>query len=66
MTAALDTKPRTSALDRDTAMRLAETEYQRVVALFAGLSAQDWARRSSPRTVTSRSWAVRARTRTST
>ncbi|WP_086661020.1 maleylpyruvate isomerase family mycothiol-dependent enzyme [Lentzea kentuckyensis] len=44
MTAALDTKPRTSALDRDTALRLAETEYQRVVALFEGLSAQDWAK----------------------
>lgn len=44
MTAALDTKPRTSALDRDTAMHLAETEYQRVVVLLEGLSAQDWAK----------------------
>ncbi|MEU0884764.1 maleylpyruvate isomerase N-terminal domain-containing protein [Lentzea sp. NPDC005914] len=42
MTAALDTRPRTSALDRDTAMELAGTEYERVVALFEGLSAQDW------------------------
>ncbi|MDT7788727.1 MAG: hypothetical protein QOF58_7146 [Pseudonocardiales bacterium] len=44
MTAALDTRPRTSALDRDTAMELARTEYERVVALFGGLSAQDWAK----------------------
>ncbi|MET9627294.1 maleylpyruvate isomerase family mycothiol-dependent enzyme [Lentzea sp. NPDC006480] len=44
MTAALDTRPRTSALDRDTAMELARTEYERVVALFEGLSAQDWAK----------------------
>ena len=42
MTAALDTRPRTSALDRDTAMRLAKTEYARVVALLEGLSAHDW------------------------
>jgi uncharacterized protein (TIGR03083 family) len=44
MTAALDTRPRSSALDRDTAMELAKTEYERVVALLGGLSAQDWAR----------------------
>ncbi|MFI6101375.1 maleylpyruvate isomerase family mycothiol-dependent enzyme [Lentzea sp. NPDC051213] len=44
MTAALDTRPRASALDRDTAMRLAKTEYERVVALLEGLSAQDWAK----------------------
>ncbi|MEV6243085.1 maleylpyruvate isomerase family mycothiol-dependent enzyme [Lentzea sp. NPDC051838] len=44
MTAALDARPRTSALDRDTAMQLARTEYERVVALLSGLSAQDWAR----------------------
>ncbi|WP_196778109.1 maleylpyruvate isomerase family mycothiol-dependent enzyme [Lentzea aerocolonigenes] len=44
MTAALDTRPRSSALDRDTAMELAKTEYERVVTLFEGLSAQDWAK----------------------
>ena len=43
MTAALDTRPRASALDRDTAMQLARTEYERVVTLLEGLSAQDWA-----------------------
>ncbi|SFR26565.1 TIGR03083 family protein [Lentzea waywayandensis] len=44
MTAALAARPRTSALDRDTAMRLAATEYERVVALLQGLTPQDWAR----------------------
>lgn len=44
MTSALATRPRTSALDRDTAMRLAETEYERVVALLDGLAPQDWAK----------------------
>lgn len=44
MTAALDTRPRTSALDRDVAMQLATTEYERVVALLDGLSARDWAK----------------------
>lgn len=42
MTSALATRPRTSALDRDTAMRLAETEYERVVALLESLAPQDW------------------------
>ncbi|MGW6444907.1 maleylpyruvate isomerase family mycothiol-dependent enzyme [Lentzea sp. NPDC055074] len=42
MTAALATRPRTSALDRDVALRLAKTEYDRVAALLAGLSEQDW------------------------
>jgi uncharacterized protein (TIGR03083 family) len=43
MTAALATRPRTSALDRDTAMRLAATEYDRAIALLDGLAPQDWA-----------------------
>lgn len=42
MTAALDARPRASALDRDIAMELAKTEYERVVALLGGLSPQDW------------------------
>ena len=42
MTAALTTRPRTSALDRDTAMRLAKTEYERFLALLQGLAPQDW------------------------
>ncbi|MEU3645345.1 maleylpyruvate isomerase family mycothiol-dependent enzyme [Lentzea sp. NPDC034063] len=44
MTAALTARPRTSALDRDTAMRLAATEYERIVALLEGLAPQDWAK----------------------
>ncbi|WP_198681076.1 maleylpyruvate isomerase family mycothiol-dependent enzyme [Lentzea terrae] len=44
MTAALATKPRTSALDRDTAMRLAKTEYERFLALLQGLAPDDWAK----------------------
>jgi len=44
MTAAVLTKPRTSALDRDTAMRLAKTEYERFLALLEGLAPQDWAK----------------------
>lgn len=44
MTAAIATRPRTSALDRDVAMKLAETEYDRVVALLEGLTPQDWAK----------------------
>ncbi|MGW6933641.1 maleylpyruvate isomerase family mycothiol-dependent enzyme [Lentzea sp. NPDC054927] len=47
MTSALASRPRTPALDRDTAMRLAATEYERVVALLEGLSPQDWARPTS-------------------
>ncbi|MDX8055636.1 maleylpyruvate isomerase family mycothiol-dependent enzyme [Lentzea sp. BCCO 10_0798] len=44
MTAALAARPRTSALDRDIALRLAETEYERVVALLGALSPQDWSK----------------------
>lgn len=44
MTAALTARPRASALGRDTAMRLAATEYDRVVALLEGLAPQDWAK----------------------
>ena len=44
MTAALAVKPRTSALDRDTAMRLARTEYERFLALLQGLAPEDWAK----------------------
>ena len=44
MTSALATEPRTSALDRDTAMRLAKTEYERFLALLQGLAPEDWAR----------------------
>ena len=44
MTAALAVKPRTSALDRDTAMRLARTEYERFLALLQGLAPDDWAK----------------------
>ncbi|GHH56892.1 maleylpyruvate isomerase family mycothiol-dependent enzyme [Lentzea cavernae] len=43
MTSALASRPRTSTLDRDTAMRLARTEYERVVTLLEGLAPQDWA-----------------------
>jgi uncharacterized protein (TIGR03083 family) len=42
MTAALATKPRTSALDRDIALRLAKTEYERFLALLEGLAPEDW------------------------
>ncbi|MCR3748109.1 maleylpyruvate isomerase family mycothiol-dependent enzyme [Lentzea californiensis] len=42
MTAALAARPRPPALDRETAMRLAATEYDRVTALLAGLAPQDW------------------------
>ncbi|MFD4670740.1 maleylpyruvate isomerase family mycothiol-dependent enzyme [Lentzea sp. NPDC058450] len=44
MTTALDAGPRTSALDRDTAMRLAATEYDRAIALLSGLEPDDWAK----------------------
>ncbi|MDX8148086.1 maleylpyruvate isomerase family mycothiol-dependent enzyme [Lentzea sp. BCCO 10_0061] len=44
MTTALTARPRVSALDRDTAMRLAATEYDRVVALLEGLAPHDWAK----------------------
>ncbi|MFJ5990005.1 maleylpyruvate isomerase family mycothiol-dependent enzyme [Lentzea sp. NPDC092896] len=44
MTAALTARPRTSALGHDTAMRLAATEYERIVALLEGLAPQDWAK----------------------
>jgi uncharacterized protein (TIGR03083 family) len=37
-------QPRTPALDRPTAMRLAATEYDRNVALLRELSPQDWSR----------------------
>jgi uncharacterized protein (TIGR03083 family) len=47
--------PRTSALDRDVAMRLAATEYDRVVALLAALSPEQW---SAP--TDCRAWDVRA------
>ncbi|RDI30726.1 maleylpyruvate isomerase family mycothiol-dependent enzyme [Lentzea flaviverrucosa] len=42
MTAALAARPRPSALHRETAMRLAATEYDRVTALLSGLAPQDW------------------------
>lgn len=42
MTAALAARPRPPALHRETAMRLAATEYDRVTALLAGLAPQDW------------------------
>jgi uncharacterized protein (TIGR03083 family) len=44
MTSAVLMNPRTSALDRDTAMRLAKTEYERFLALLEGLTPQDWAK----------------------
>lgn len=44
MTTALDSRPRASALDRDTAMRLAKTEYERFLALLEGLAPEDWAK----------------------
>ncbi len=44
MTSTVLVKPRTSALDRDTAMRLAKTEYERFLALLEGLAPQDWAK----------------------
>jgi uncharacterized protein (TIGR03083 family) len=37
-----DTTPRSSALDRSVAMRLAATEYDRVVALLATLTPEQW------------------------
>jgi uncharacterized protein (TIGR03083 family) len=37
-------KPWTSAFDRDTAMRLAATEYERLADLFAALTADEWRR----------------------
>ncbi|GLY54705.1 maleylpyruvate isomerase family mycothiol-dependent enzyme [Lentzea sp. NBRC 102530] len=44
MTTALAARPRTSALERDTAMRLAATEYDRAIALLSGLEPDDWAK----------------------
>lgn len=46
MTSALAARPRTPALDRTVAMRLAETEYQRFLALLESLAPQDWAKPS--------------------
>lgn len=40
------TAPRRSALERDVAMRLAATEYERVLDLLSALSEQDWTRPS--------------------
>jgi uncharacterized protein (TIGR03083 family) len=37
-------RPRTPALDRTTAMRLASTEYERFLAQLRGLSPDDWSR----------------------
>jgi uncharacterized protein (TIGR03083 family) len=37
-----ETTPRAGTLDRDVAMRLAATEYQRVIALLATLSPEQW------------------------
>jgi uncharacterized protein (TIGR03083 family) len=37
-------RPRTAALPRDTAMRLAATEYQRFAGMLCALSPDDWAR----------------------
>lgn len=36
-------QPRVPALDRNTAMKLAATEYQRVIELFASLTPEQWA-----------------------
>ncbi|MFD4638432.1 maleylpyruvate isomerase family mycothiol-dependent enzyme [Lentzea sp. NPDC058436] len=47
MTTALAARPRTSPLDRTTAMRLAATEYDRIAALLGGLAPQDWDRPTS-------------------
>ncbi len=47
--------PRAAALDRPTAMRLAETEYGRYLAMLCGLKPADWlARTDCPE------WDVRA------
>lgn len=45
-TAAATATPRRSALDRDVAMRLAATEYDRVLTLLTSLSPEDWTRPS--------------------
>ena len=37
-------RPRSAALDRDTAYRLAATEYERMLTLLRGLDAADWSR----------------------
>ena len=50
-----DTAPRTSQLDHEAAMRLAATEYDRVVALLATLTPEQW---SAPTDCTG--WDVRA------
>lgn len=44
MTTATAEKPRTSALDRDTAMRLARTEYERFLQLLQSLTPDDWSK----------------------
>lgn len=41
---AIAAAPRTSALDRSTAMRLAATEYGRFLAQLRALTAADWAK----------------------
>jgi uncharacterized protein (TIGR03083 family) len=44
MTKQAETRPRVPQLDRDTAMRLAATEYQRVVGLLSSLQPADWSK----------------------
>jgi uncharacterized protein (TIGR03083 family) len=44
MTMTAPSKPRAAALPRDTAMRLAATEYQRFADMLRALSPDDWAR----------------------
>jgi uncharacterized protein (TIGR03083 family) len=55
MTTARHTPPRTPALDRATAMRLAETEYQRFAGLLRSLRPDDW-----PKPTECEGWDVRA------
>ena len=44
MTAPAPARPRPPALDRDTAFRLAATEYERFLAVLRGLAPADWTR----------------------
>ena len=44
MTMTASSEPRTAALPRDTAMRLAATEYQRFAGLLPALRPGDWTR----------------------
>ena len=44
MTMTASSEPRTAALPRDTAMRLAATEYQRLLDLLRALGPEDWTR----------------------